>query len=236
MGDFKDKKEIKVQDKIVANLVITESNNFNDSIWQKEYVLKEETDTISIGKLNIQRELEINYDDYLEVVNNFRRRYELRGDAYLQVKMFINFGRDVGNYEDVLEVIIPINEDYTYIEDNFEKNRKIKIDNHQGAINKILVILILGDILSYLWLKDKQDKEEGLLSNILKDYKYLIVKVKEAVNLSNYEIVRVIEIEDLIDIALLRQVNIIYYEEKKIFYLLIGNMAYVLEYNKTVDN
>ena len=85
-------------------------------LWKKKYTLLEPQNKIVSNSttFDIKQNIKINYDDYNKIVNNFKTKFRLAIDAYLNVKVKINYDGEIKHLNsnvsdiDVLELNIPL--------------------------------------------------------------------------------------------------------------------------------
>lgn len=243
----KEKTNIKYNYSITGNLIgrVDYENEENKEIWNKSFVFskdfyEEEADT---NNLLIDKDVSIEYDYYSDLVNSYEKEYGISIDAVLKLFLNVSYEIDLSKFNieneiirDVIEVDIPINNTVTEVKEKYKKNdfKEIKADENNYKIDKIIclifgiTLLSIEAILLYKKIEEiiKKNLKENYIKNILKNYNNLIVTVENEPDTSNLKIMKIIQFEDLVDIAEQNQTNIIHFEiiknKESKFYVIVG--------------
>ena len=224
-------------------------NSLDSIIWQRKYVLKDKVYQNKINKkeFKVEENIDLDYGFFDNLAFEYEREYEIKIDAVLKLRFNIYYNisslKNNKNNYDYIELVIPLNNPETEVKENYEKDLKEEVlfedskSNTKGILYIFLSIFsyTAAIVLTYLNVKNnkKTEKEiyEKKLKRILKNYRGLIVTVKNKPNLDNLEIINLELFEDLIDLAEQNQKNIIFYEIKKSyeseFYVIINRYVYV---------
>ena len=254
--DFKGNKKAKIEYNynIIANLVgtVKNSEDKNKEVWNREFVLKDNTciKQENIENFCIVEQTNIDYECYNELARSYEKNYGIILDTVLKIRLNI-YGTIIldglveqnEKIEDCIELDIPITNTVSEINENYEciteKEILPIIENIQ--IYKIIFYVVSGIFIVAAVLiiivtinnsrKTPKQKYKLYLKRILKSYKELIVTVEKEPNITDLEIMNVCKFEDLIDIAEQTKTNIIHYEksEKKEskFYVIVNKYVYV---------
>ncbi len=199
----------------------------NNLIWTKNFILKENQATNNKIKDNIT----INYDSYNNLVNSYENTYNLILDATLNISLNIKYN----NKTDSINIDIPLTKTTTSIISNYEPTT-INITNIKNItyINYIIGTLFIFISLILIYIKTNQkntpkEKYKNIKKRILKEYKELIINVNNEPNINNLKLLKVFNINDLIDVAEQNSTHIIFYESnnQSNFYVIINNYVYL---------
>lgn len=236
---------------ILGTLLITDMTG-EKKYYEKEYQLLEEK-SINIKEKTsqeIKETINIDYDYYNKIVNEFRRNYGLS----TQDKFIIHMKIDKYNNEDKSQAIegnymtfsIPLSEksvnismDYKELE---ERSHSISKKNKE-LLNKIyLVISAISIVISivmlvisiYSYIKNPhKNKYEIYVNKILKEYDRLIVETSNLPNTQGTDIIRIEKFSELVDVHDNIKMPIMYYivreKEECCFYIKHEDTIYLKE-------
>lgn len=234
---------------LVATLLVTEQGK-DDVLWENNYDLSNKK-TVSFEEQNtieINEEVNINYDYYNDIVASFKKDYGVAIDANLLVKLVVNTNLDYENDSFVIEqeplVNIPLSEqtleiDFSVVEDDINTNTVTY--TKYPALNYFLIVvgiifliiyLILGIKVLFKIVKSikKRDKYDLYLRKIFSNYDQIIINSSKVPDLENVDILEVSSFEELVDAQNEIHKPIIFNEIKKgkvaVFILVDDNHAY----------
>jgi hypothetical protein len=240
--------------KIINTVVIkyaSTSNSGDNILWSKDYFLKS-SDTLTLinqNSFNIEDTIEINYQDYRNQSKAFMATYNLPLEAYMELKLILNYDIQTGNIEDknqkesFINLRIPLLTDVFTVEENYQKNETetyVKNINIQGIVNKKSVIIgstiISGSLIMILYFIRKEMKMnvkndyQVALNRILKNYGDIVAEVVSPVETDYMKIIDVKNFDQLIDIEEEIRMPILFYEtipgQEGEFVILFDNMVY----------
>jgi hypothetical protein len=208
---------------ITGTVVATKTNDDTAILYQKEYTLlnEQKVSKEDVDSFNIKENLNINYDNYNNIVNSFKSEYALQLDAKLIIKLYVitngeyqNFNNGIHNGS-VMELTIPLSEQTIAIKMDYkEANNTDTIKEYSTfeAINVIYFILggifgILDLIVLYKYivlihkLTGKTSHYTKIINKILKEYDRIITNVKNTPDLSEYQVVNVTDFSELVDVS-----------------------------------
>ena len=212
--------DIDIENKVVAKLIITSQNNSN-IFFEKEYELAENTsEELKNGKnYALKKEVEIDYGYYNNLANKFRSNYAVNTNSILEVYLQVKEkNKDTNTFdlsnENKTVLTIPLSEQEINInidnknindEKQIVKEREVKITKPiyliiSGVIILLILIEIIRLIKKLLLLKNKSNKYDKYIKKILRGYDRVIVNVKTAPNLDDYNVIKVESFEELIDV------------------------------------
>lgn len=208
--------------KITAELIITEREQENKILFKRPIVLKEETSVKESTNGVITESLNINYDDYNAMVNNYKKEYALSVSSKLLITMHIDASakatdaeKSSFNSSNDITVSIPLFEQTIEINlnSNTIKNSKEVLEYSTlnplnyvylaiGAILMILlIILIIKYFIGFQSKKAKESKYTKTKNNILREYDRFIVEashIKESKKYNNTIYVK--SFDELLDV------------------------------------
>lgn len=220
-------------------------NNEEKIIWSKEYELipeinKEEKDS---SLLVIDDKVIIDYNYYSDIAKKFRSESGILTSSYLQIEFMISsrISSSKENYSfdnnSTVKMKIPLLENITSIEkenefdikDVYYDTQVKKIDSIKLVIGILLFLISLAFLYTsakmFLDLEDASNyvKEQ---TKILKRFPDVIAETSTRPDLSNLEIIEIINFIDLINIEDELRIPILFYElvkGKESWFLIIHN-------------
>lgn len=235
---------------IDCKTLVTDKYDNSKVLYSKDEVLLEKQ--IVEGKdsnYSINQKVEIDYGKYNSYVSSFKEKYSLDVDSNLIVTMSI-FRKGAYNDKEMpaktstLTMTIPLTKNTIDISINTSElanNFNIPIDEsiiehkylfYTGIVLCSLSVLLF--LLILLFSKKKNDIYRRTVDGYLKNYDRLIITSSQpSIDESNYKNkVRVMSIEELLDVNEMSKEPIIYYEvipdEKSYFIILKGDTLYKL--------
>lgn len=236
---------------ILAKLII-KNNETSAKYFEKEYILQEKTNTDIKKEDNtytLNKKINIDYKYYNNVANKFKTQYAVDFESYLEVSL--NIYNDINTYYNIPtsgKVIaqIPLSQKAIEIkldtqEINKTQNKTLTTKNFNVEnwlrliLGIILILLSFYFISSLLYLlricKTKNTPYDKYIKKILKEYDRLIVETSTFPILENYNILKINNFNELIDVRDNLRLPIMYYEvvkhEKAHFYILHENNLYL---------
>ena len=207
-----------------------ESNGVETEIWDKMYPLKwQEQVKANQGKISINEQISIPYQDYKNIINDFKQSLGINVDAKLDVimKMHQVYGdTDSKTSKSILSV--PMDQDVVQITTEYDKNDSfVKQENvsnlrMNSTVTIILLILLgagFGVLIFAIVLKllpsHSKSKYEMMKNKIKKEYSSIIIDVDNHIDFSNFTIFDIKTIEELVDLEEEVRMPILFYEKKK---------------------
>lgn len=211
--------DIDLKYKVMAKLVISSQNN-TKIFFENEYeIAKEEVAEIRNEKgYLLNKEVIIDYDYYNNLVNKFKSNYAVNTTSYLEVYLQVNEeSKETNNYylnnqtKTILKIPLSEQELNIGLEEKFVNDSKQIISDAKFIIGdiKFLIIdaiLLILFVISLIKLfkrisvvSSKKSNYDKYISRLLRGYDRLIVNVRTAPNLKDYNVVKVESFEELID-------------------------------------
>ncbi len=236
--------------KVTANVTITNQNEPDKILFTKSEEIETGSEEYNEKDLNINKDININYDKYNAIVTDYKNTYGVAVDSQLTVTMEIitkgsneeiNKGLESNNK---LTVVIPLSEqtigittpdsnidDSSYLTD-YEDREVMNMGMLILAISfGILSILTVGILVIKIYIRYfKKDIYNATIRKYLREYDRLIVTSSQPdLNESVFNNkIRVMSIEELIDAHDTTGSPIIYYEvvpNEKSYFIIIDNLT-----------
>lgn len=243
--------------KVLGDLVISSVNGATN-YFKKTYTLLD-TQTAKINDKNVynlDKDLEIDYDYYNRLANNFRTQYDVDTNSYL--KVYLQVDKNGGNNKNInikdsstSEITIPLSE--KAIEINFDSKdtnllKNIFTDKNSIFNNKffivacilliISIIFLLKVIKLLLMLNKKKSPYDIILEKILREYDRLIVETTTGIDMNKSHIININKFQELLDVRDNLKLPIMYYNiasHQKCYFYIKDNDDVYLYYLKAVD-
>ena len=207
---------------INADLIITDPNDNNKVLYKKNSILvNDKEEKLTKSSFRIDEDLDIDYDEYNNYVNAFKKEYALNVKSKLVITMDINIvGKSDILKEDFVKssklvIAIPMSEQTISIGiDTSDINNSGVLEKNYVSLIKKPVALILGIIVGLLSLcllyislytilsnRVKTDIYKSTVNRIINEYDRAIVTSKsiESINEDEYNVIEVTNIEELLD-------------------------------------
>ena len=226
--------------------------------WEKEYDLSEEK-VVNINNNDnvlISDNLKIDYNTYNDVLNRFKKAYEVNQVGELNIIMKIetkaDFKKAVEPVETVskMQLTIPLLQQALEVsvnKDTTNENNAIMIEE-KSTLPAYLVLKITGIIIIIISLLcfikatifsrkfQTKNSYNVKLDRILKSYDSIIANVKELPNMSEFKTIEVSTFEELIDVYNEVRMPINYYQEGNDSIFIIINDSIIWIYTLKKDN
>lgn len=219
--------------KISANINVID-NNTNKSIYTFSEDMLEEKTGKSDGTLDINENIKIDYDKYNSKISKFVKTYNLTNvTSKLTLQMNVGIYGDLQEINkdevSVISLDIPLVSNTVAIDTNY--NLSNNVDNlitlkpsYQKSkiwLNLSIIIFIIdlgltGLLIRYaIKSRTDEDKYNGQLRKILNNYGTQISKVEDDFNMEGYQILKVVNFVDLLEIRDTMHSPIIMIENKE---------------------
>lgn len=208
--------------KVSADLIISDPNDNNKLLYKRPSLLVKDTkEKVTGGSFRVDQEVSINYDEYNNYVNAFKKEYALSVNSKLVLTFNIDVtGKSPSLKEDFkksskLVIAIPMSEQTINIGiDTSDIDNSGTLERNYMSQIKKPVALVLGIIVGLLSLallyiviynfltnRSKTDVYKATIKSILREYDRAIVSSKTAdtIDESKYNVIEVPRIEELLD-------------------------------------
>ena len=237
---------------IVAKLVRASQNN-NSVFFEKEYELSNTATDEIVDNNNylLDKEISVDYNYYNDLANQFKSKYAVNTNSRLEVSLIVkeknkeNNSYDLDN-ESVATLVIPLSEQEVNINMNDNNiNRETKItsdvkiiinDTTFVIVSIVITILAIIALISIIkkiliFTKNERSNYDKFIKRILVGYDRIIVNVKTAPDINNYNVIKVESFQELVDVRDNTKEPINYYiiqeHIKSEFYLINNNNLYL---------
>ena len=225
---------IKYNYSVIGQLEATYNReNEEQKIWEKEYILKEETSNESDnGKINIKDKIELDLKDQNNLVKDFEQRMGMTLDAKYIINVKVNSITEIegenitNNY--ISTIIIDLAKKTTKIEgeNNKEETEFITKDNIETRkVSPLKVIIDIACIILSLLVLNNLSKTKNIntirneyrqeLNKILRICQEKIVKVRNKPTIKQENIVEVKDFGEIIKLSEELFRPILYWESKE---------------------
>ena len=257
--DISKNSSLDIDYKIVGRLVIASQNNSN-IFYEKEYDL---TNNIHEEINNstsyvIDKNVNIDYSYYNDLANRFRSNYAINTVSYLEVYLKVNEkSKEENSYELINEnrasLTIPLSEqEINIVLDNKDINETNQVVSKStftiknvkyliiSVISFVLLIIVIIKLIKKIFalIKNRYTAYDRYIARILRGYDRIIVNVKTAPILDNYNVIKVESFQELIDVRdnVKSPINyhVITKHQKSEFFIMTNNTLY-LYVVKSVD-
>ena len=219
---------------IIGELII-ENNTNKKELLNKPYVLVDSKTKQLNGtnELLINEKFKINYETYNQLANKFRSSYGVDTNSYLKVYMKVKRNTiDGSKYtldksketirinemvlplsEKAIEVNIDAQNNKTTDELRFSNKQYINYTNLSLALLSVAISLYLIKKVRYTYKRMLRRRSiyDQYINKLLKEYDRLIVVTKTLIDFRKYNIIKVPEFEELLDVRDNLKVPINYY-------------------------
>lgn len=199
----------------------SDGNTNQGDVWSKTYtVLPTESKNGTGSEIVVDKTVSIDYNQYNEILTQFRNEFGLSVDASVDVAFKITVSAGLPGEKSslseenkialkipLLKTTIALTPDYvnsggnTVYEQKSDNGKQMNIPLIVIGIIGLLVSLVLFKILCGKLLKTTRKSEYMLqLNKILKEYGDVIAEAENMPNLSQYDVVNIKEFKDLVDI------------------------------------
>ena len=245
--------------KIVAKLVIASQNN-SSVFYEKEYELTKDVIDEMVDKTDylIDRNVVIDYNYYNDLANEFKSSYAVNTNSRLDVYLVVEEKNKKDNSYELTnsstttlsiplsqqEISINLNDSNIDNENSITENSKFVVSNVVFLIISIVIVLLLFITITSLLKKillitrKKKSEYDKFVNRILVGYDRIIINIKTAPNMDEYNIIKVDSFQELVDVRDNTKEPINYYvinEHQKCEFFVINNKNLYLYVVKAVD-
>ena len=247
---------------IIAKLIVSDKTTKNN-YYEKDYVLLETKKKKLDNDDNIvlKENVDIEYNYYNDIVNEFRSTYGLNIDSRLEVKMLVtkvnSDGLELASQDknSDMSFVIPLSEksvnikmNYKDLKENSYVTKKSSValtDKRLLAISCLCIAITIYSVIKWgIVLNNilkKKTRYQKFVNKILKEYDRLIVETSNLPEYSDYKVININGFLELVDVHDNLNLPIMYYskkgENKAYFYISNQNTIYlyIVEGTKTGD-
>lgn len=199
----------KVTGKMISEAINKDADN--EEIWNKEYKLvTEKSGEVNSNELNINEVIDVDYQIYENLMEQYKKEFAVSMDAYFQVEYVIKITDSKNKIEKELKTIsnIPLLESTIKMENDVPKeiNENVYKDNKFTFSNIGLGLLTLAIYAAIIILIVKTCRINFMsgylirLNKILKMYDDIIITVEDLPECNDLEVVELKDFESLVDL------------------------------------
>lgn len=222
-------------------------------LWKKKYTLlkNKEEKKADTTELSLNQNLKIDYSKYNEVVNEFKKNFKLAIDAYLNIKLNINYEGSLKESDkkvkdtESLEINIPLSKatigiDTKYVAESDEYFMPEIPDSYNkpkvyAGVLIFVLELVLVWILYDKFFSTKKSLYYKTLDKLLKEYSEIIIEPSTKFVAKDLQIIEIKSFDDIIDIEEEFKSPIMFYDQKEKeeswFIVINGKYAYRYKLN-----
>ena len=218
------------------------------NFWIKEYAITKEKTVIldNMHEYNISEEVDVGYQDYYNILLDFKNKYNVNTDELAKFVLVINSHYDKLDIDNTnnISLEIPLNDTSTSIIINDKVNSKdnellkYSYENYKLygimclcslTISIIFIVLIINKYIN----SKRVITYSSILNNILNKYNHIIVDVKGVPQFKKYNVIQVKSFNELLDVYNSIQGPINHYQEKDraTFTIINDKVLYIYELN-----
>lgn len=212
-ASYADVQDYEAYKSIVANIVVTDSDDNNKVIYTKKEKLKEEK--MSLDDLSVEDTLQIDYKKYNSLVNAMKTKYGISANCNLEIAYNIVYSSKNQEINEAkkLSVNIPLSKQMITIQkgETINNNGLYTIQDRNSIYNSIMIffailmILFTGCDIIVLIMRitnkiNKQSKYDRFLSKALKEYDSYITQTKDESFLPDKPVIKVNSFKELLDV------------------------------------
>ena len=253
--------DLDIKYKIIGKLVIASQNN-SKTFYEKEYDLSKEIidEMVNEKSYIIDRDVEIDYQYYNNLANEFKSNYAVNTTSRLEVSLHVEeTNKESNSYElnSINNVVlsIPLSEQEINISlDNTNLNNSKNIVLHKKIVVKdisfviisaFIILMIIFTFISliekiYLLTQKNLSAYDKHIRRILLGYDRIIVNVMNIPNKDDYNLIEVENFQELVDVRDNTKEPINYHVIKEHsmceFFVINGDNLYLYEVNASTLN
>lgn len=221
--------------KIVANVDVVDDKT-NKTLYTFSENVLEEISGQSDGVLDIEEHIKIDYNKYNDKISDFVNTYNLsKATSKLNLKMYVGIDGDLEELnkteDSVISLEIPLTTNTVAIDASYDLSNNVDnlitlkpsyqnaaIWRNISAILFVIDVVLVGACIKYaIDTETEEDKYNGQLKKILNNYGSYISKVEDEFDMQNYQILKVANFIDLLEIRDTIHIPIIMIEKKEQF-------------------
>ncbi len=189
------------------------TDNETKLVWMQNKVLDYQ-DNIQGKDIKIKKNYPLLYNNYNSYVKSFENTYNLKIDAFLEIKLTIKSNNQ--KIDTYVIITVPLNAEVCEI--TIQEDKELLNNNNNYHDDYILTFIFLILFILLIIFKNKPH-------NILKEYKSSIIKLATKPNLENFNYIILDNLEDLFKVAI--DNNTLIYNYQNNYYCLISNTVYL---------
>jgi len=210
---YTDIKDYELYKNIVAEIVVTDSDDNNKVIYSKKEKIKDEV--VDVDELLVNDTLEVDYKKYNKLVNEMKTKYGISANCNLIIDYNLVYSSKNGEVKNAkkLTVTIPLSKQMititkgeTISEDGLYAIRdNNSIYNYIMTFCTILMIFFVGVYVIILIIRisnriGRESKYDRFINKALKEYDSYITQTKDESFLPDKPVIKINSFKELIDV------------------------------------
>lgn len=198
---------------VMANIVVTDSDDNNKVIYTKKEKIKEEK--MSVDDLSIKDTIKVDYKKYNSLVNAMKTKYGISANCNLEIAYNVVYTSKNGEINEAkkLSVNIPLSKQMITIQKGspISSDGLYTIQDNNSMINgvmvfcAILMIIFTGVDIIVLVMRvtnriNRQSKYDRFIAKALKEYDSYITQTKDESFLPDKPVIKVDSFKELLDV------------------------------------
>ena len=223
--------------------------NGDAELWKKNYtLLSEKSFKVNSNRYKINENVKIDYSKYSRMVDNFRTKFRIAIDAYLDVKLLVIYDNELEGTSikvassNAMNLKIPLSRTTIKIDKQYDEhlsntvveNSVLNLDSNKVKIGMVIfaVSFIIFILLSPKVFASKKTLYTRSKEKILRNYSEIIVTTDNIPNMNDAEILEINSFDDMVDIEEETKSPILLFEveEAKECWFIIIKDKYVYRY------
>ena len=220
-------------------------------VWTKTYPIDNQANQSGSGKtFTINKNVQLNYNEYNDIMTDFRNQFGLSIDARVDLSMKINITAGLKGSEskdlqasNTMSLEIPLLQQTINIKPNYVNNggdtiyKSAETDTEMNVPLLVFgVVLLVGSLIIFkvlvksLLAVTRKSEYVLALNKILKEYADIIAETHNMPDLEQYDVIHIKNFNDLVDVEEELHSPILYFEVKEnvesVFVIVNNNNAY----------
>ena len=224
----------KYEYKIIAEVEVKEKTKSNLIYNKKHELINKSMEEVKDNKLNIEEEINIDYNKYNEEIEKLLDIYDLKNTtSELNIILYLNVvnqtsGESINKEKEAAIITIPLTTNTVEItvNENIKNNQGefLKVEVDEETLRNILIIAVITLVLGIItlvkltrYMSDTRSAEkmyDDELKKILFDYKNYIQKINNMLDYNDYKVVNVDTFKELMGMREELQSPILMYTEE----------------------
>ena len=220
-------------------------------VWTKTYPIDNQANQSGSGKtFTINKNVQLNYNEYNDIMTDFRNQFGLSIDARVDLSMKINITAGLKGSEskdlqtsNTMSLEIPLLQQTINIKPNYVNNggdtiyKSAETDTEMnvpllvfGVVLLVASLIIFKVLVKSLLAVTRKSEYVLALNKILKEYADIIAETHNMPDLEQYDVINIKNFNDLVDVEEELHSPILYFEVKEnvesVFVIVNNNNAY----------
>ena len=243
---------------VKASIYANKPNGETGYYWFKDFSLSDpqEIDIQDTQSFMVTKNVKLNYDEYNQILNSFKKEYSMQTNGQLYVSMIVESvttGEEYTNNIELssdLKLTVPLLQQT--VETSIDKNaisqsKMLSMPDYSNRVFYIicmivgiglvsLSILLTIDTIVYSIRKSKKNLYKTQLNKILRNHDSIIANVSTLPNTEEMNVIKVTSFDELLDVYNEVRMPINYYQSRKklesIFMIINDGVIWIYKLNK----